>query len=126
MTYARLTIAALLMVGAPAAFAEEADTPKPLGPEYCFPVEGLVEVLRKFDGLKESRRDTVGPEMSLAIQLEDGEVMPERVELRDGEQARPVPFDGDQRTVGLTDMLRQSSDDGEFCIVDPAREGRLH
>ena len=49
MTYARLTIAALLMVGAPAAVAEEADTPKPLGPEYCFPVEGLVEVLGKFD-----------------------------------------------------------------------------
>ncbi|MGB6230640.1 MAG: hypothetical protein WBF53_11010 [Litorimonas sp.] len=107
------------------AWAQDVDTPRTLPAEDCFPVEEIKKSLSKFDSLKASKRDTVAAELSLEIALEEGEAMPERYELRDGERVLTVLFDDRNRSVELTDQLRDVSDAAVMCNVDPAREGRL-
>ena len=101
------------------------DAPKPMGPEFCFPTEDITKTLAKFDGLKEKRRDRVGADFMISLDPEEGEALPERIEIRESDTARIVPFDEYNRSVGLTDMLRTTPEDAELCVVDPAREGRM-
>lgn len=110
------------------AFADteaEATEPEYMDAEYCFPTQGIVEALSKFDGLKESRRDTVGPELEVQFELDEGEIMPERVELRHEQSVTPVAIDEHFRSVGLDEQLLAAPAGTEFCVFDPAREGRL-
>jgi len=104
------------------AWADEA--PDPQGEEQCLPTADVVETLGKFDSLKAKKRDTVGPDLSLTIELKPGEVMPERVELRDDGRVMPVRFNDTHRSIGLTDQLRDVSEAASLCIVDPARSDR--
>ncbi|WP_298915173.1 hypothetical protein [uncultured Algimonas sp.] len=100
------------------------DAPEPLGRDYCFETADMTAMLRKFDGLKDRKRDTVGAEFALGFDLQDGEALPERAELRDGTAVTPIAFDAHHRSTGLTPMLAAASDAAELCIVDPARAGR--
>ncbi|GLQ20955.1 hypothetical protein ACFFUB_07635 [Algimonas porphyrae] len=123
----RLTLIAALCLSSANAFADEAETdaPKAMGPEYCFPAAGIQETLAKFDSLKDKKRDTVGPEIAISLEMEEGENPPERIEIRDEAGVMPVTFDDYHRTHNLTDQLRDASLAAELCVVDPDRAGRL-
>lgn len=103
----------------------DASTPKPLGEEACFPADGILETLAKFDSLKAKRRDTVGPEIAIQLDFDDGELPPQQVEIRDEDLVVPITFDDDYRSVGLTDHLRAVDEGAELCVVDPDRAGRM-
>lgn len=123
--YSLYLILPLLLWGGPAQ-ADDSDAPKPLGPEYCFPIKDIIKTVEKFDSLKPEKRDIVGPDMSLKIRPEEGELLPERVELRDGDSIKLLEFDENNRSIAMTDLIRASSEAGQFCVVDPDREGRLY
>lgn len=111
----------LLMASVPA-FAE--DAPQPMGEEYCLPAGGIGDTVAKFDSLKPGKRDTVGPDLTLAFALDEGETMPEQVELRDDDLVLPLVFDDKNKSVGFIDQLRQVSTEASLCIIDPARADR--
>lgn len=115
-------LCSLLALAAPSAKAD--DAPKPLGPEFCIPTADMTKMLGKFAGLKASKRDTVGPDFRMSIETDEGEAMPERVELRDGEAVMPIAFDDMGRSVGLQQRVLDASEDASLCIVDPARAER--
>lgn len=116
------SLTALLLVTTAPARAD--DVPKPLGEEYCLPTGGINDTLAKFDSLKPEKRDTVGPDLSLAFELEEGENMPDRVELRDKDIVIPVQFNDENRSIGFVDQLRAVSNEASLCIIDPARADR--
>lgn len=123
------SIALCLMMGGGTVFAQDDPTPEAsdaetLGAEYCTPAGGIIETLAKFDSLKATKRDTVGPDLTLALTLEESEPMPDGIELRDGDTVLPVRFDGDYKSIGFTDQIRQLSEAGELCILDPSRADR--
>lgn len=105
-------------------YANDDAPPEVMAAETCMPVKGLRETLVKMASLKDSRRDTVRGDMSIAFEMKDGEVMPERQELRDGGVVTELEFDAYHRSIGLTPLLLEASDGAEICNVDPAREGR--
>lgn len=114
---------ALIALSIPAtAYAD--DEGEVLVADYCRPAGGVSETLAKFDSLKASKRDTVGPDLTLRLTLDADEAMPERIELRDGETVLPIIFDADKASVGFTDQIRQVSEAASLCIVDPNRAGR--
>lgn len=115
-------LAALLLGVATSANAEE--TSKPSGEEFCFPAGEIKSTIDKFDSLKPEKRDTVGPDLTLTFELEEGEIMPKRVELRDEDAVIPVRFDEKNHSIGFIDQLRAVSNAADFCIVDPARADR--
>lgn len=117
-------VALLLAVAAPAYAEETEDAPQPLGEEYCLPAGGINETLAKFDSLKAAKRDTVGPDLALSVKLQDDEIMPERVELRDVDTVIPLRFDDKNRSIGFVDQLRDVSNTASLCIIDPARAER--
>lgn len=112
----------LIIMAACPAFAD--DALQPMGEEYCLPAGGIGETVEKFDSLKPAKRDTVGPDLTLAFELDEGEAMPERVELRDEGLALPLVFDDKNKSVGFIDQLRQVSKEASLCIIDPARADR--
>lgn len=119
-----LTLATALMALSLATPAYAQDAAELLEADYCRPAGGVSETLAKFDSLKASKRDTVGPDLTLRLALDEDEPMPERVELRDGETVLPITFDADNASIGFTDQIRQVSDAASLCIVDPDRAGR--
>lgn len=123
MKHMLLPLSALIVAIAPTAMAEEA--PQPIGDEFCFSIDGIGKTLSKFDSLKPEKRDVVGAEIAMQFELEDGEVMPERVELREGEKAQLVMFDDQDRSVGLSEQLRAMSEPDSVCVIDPPRAERL-
>jgi len=125
MIYARLSLIACFLAAPLPAFADDKPEPQLLGPEYCFPTEDIRESLAAFDGLKPEKRDIVGPDMAMTIELEDGEIMPERVELRDGDTVRPLLFDAYNRSIRLPSLVQSGSNEAKICVIDPAREGRF-
>jgi hypothetical protein len=122
MKITSVSLTALILTAAAPAFAEEAA--EPLGEEYCLPAGGIGETIEKFDSLKAEKRDTVGADLSLGVELDDDELMPERIELRDGGTILPLQFNERNRSIGLIDQLRQISQEASLCIVDPARADR--
>lgn len=97
-----------------------------MGDEFCFPADDIIKTLEKFDSLNLEKRDTVGADLRVSIELEDGEVMPEQVELRDGDKTAPVVFDEENRSIGLASQARIASRDSKLCFVDPPRAARTH
>ncbi len=81
----------------------------------CFPAKKIVKMVRKFDGMKPEKKDTVGviPEMQLTAS--EGESLPERVYFREGstEEAFILGADG-----WVTDFNRigSMSKGGELCM----------
>ncbi|GHA90035.1 hypothetical protein GCM10009069_11500 [Algimonas arctica] len=114
------SLATLLLVTA----AQAEDAPKPLSDEYCMPAGGIHDTIAKFDSIKPEKRDTVGPDLSLTFKLQENEIMPERVELRDADTVSPVQFNDKNRSIGFIDQLRAVSDAASLCIIDPARADR--
>ncbi|GLQ24294.1 hypothetical protein GCM10007853_21680 [Algimonas ampicilliniresistens] len=123
MKHTLLPLSVLILTAAPTAMAE--DAPQPIGDEFCFSIDGIGETLGKFDSLKPEKRDVVGAEIAMQFELEDGELMPERVELREGDQARMVMFDDQGRSVGLSDQLRSMAAPDSVCVMDPPRAERF-
>ncbi|MGJ8560661.1 MAG: hypothetical protein ACSHX3_10530 [Litorimonas sp.] len=115
-------LAALLLASAAPARAD--DAPEPLGEEYCLPTGGVNDAIAKFDSLKPEKRDTVSADLSLKFELQENEVMPERVELRDDDRVIPVAFNEKNRSIGFIDQLRTVSNAASLCIIDPARADR--
>ena len=126
MAVSRSTLTGLVMLMALPATAFADAEPQPLGSEYCFPTANITETLSKFESLKPEKRDIVAASMSFRIELDEGEALPERVEIRDKGSVHPIAFDADNRAIDFMDPLRASSDEAEFCVVDPAREGRFY
>ncbi len=125
-------LALLLASFSSAAVAQEAEQtaedPPRMEAEFCFFSQGLKDELAKFDGLKASKRDTVGMVINLVFILQDGELPPDRVELRDGDQVDVLTLEtwGERSmTRNLTPDIERASPEGRLCVVDPAREGRL-
>lgn len=115
-------VTVLLMVTTP---AHAEDIPQPLGEEYCMPAGGINETLAKFDSLKAEKRDTVGADLALTVELQDDEIMPERIELRDADTVIPLRFDDTNRSIGFIDQLRQVTNAASLCVIDPARAKRM-
>lgn len=118
-----LTASLLALILAAPSYADDAAVP--LDADYCRPAGGVSETLAKFDSLKAGKRDTVGPDLTLRLTLDEGETMPERIELRDGDTVLPIIFDATNASIGFTDQIRQLSDAANLCIVDPDRAGRM-
>jgi hypothetical protein len=116
------SLAALLLGAATTAYAE--DIPELAGEEFCLPAGEIKDTIDKFDSLKPEKRDTVGPDLTLKFELEENEIMPERIELRDVDAVVPVRFDDKHRSIGFIDQLRSVSKAASLCIVDPARANR--
>lgn len=116
--------AAFLVAAAAPSYAQ--DNPQPLGEDYCLRIEGIGDMIAKFDRLKPEKRDTVGPELSLIFEVQEGEAMPERVELRDGDTVIPITFNDKNHNPGFIDQMRSVSNAASLCILDPARAERTH
>lgn len=112
----------LLLCGPVSAAAQ---VPETLGAETCFPIQEITKRVHKMDELKASKRDTVALRMEAEIEPEDGEALPDRLEIRDAGRVTRLPLNEQNRTTSLLDTVRTASEAAEFCIVDPAREGRL-
>ena len=114
------------IIGGPASAqsGDDAEETTILGPEYCFPTKAITEQITKLDTLKASKRDTVALVLHVGIDVNDGEALPERLELRRDGVVIPLPLDENARTRDLVPDLRTEAPDAMFCIVDPAREGR--
>jgi hypothetical protein len=113
----------LLMVGFPVSSNAD-DAAAPLEANYCRPIDGIVKTLAKFDSLEASKRDTVAAELTLILALDENELLPERIELRDGKTILPIVFGANNASIGFSDQLRKMSETASLCTIDPARAGR--
>ncbi|MGB3456124.1 MAG: hypothetical protein WBA35_07165 [Litorimonas sp.] len=122
----------LALLSAAPAWAEEAAEaskpmePKPMEEEFCIGAAGFVEWFDTFAGLKPSRLDTVGAEMVMRFDFDPDEAPPERVELREGNTVRVLPFEEDGVRILLTEIVPGLPEAAQICVVDPDRAGRMH
>lgn len=124
----RLLYAALASLLLPtSALADDGGAERLMETEWCLPITRLSKNLRKFEKLKPEKRDRVGPILTYVFTLKEGELPPERLELRDGGQTRVIPLtrkDRKMESANLAPLVQSARDTGEVCIIDPAREGR--
>jgi hypothetical protein len=126
MTLLRASILLTTVFIAGPSWADDGSPDDPvMDEEFCFPITGVKGALDKFDGLKPHRVDTVGVNLTLSLDLAEGEALPERIELRDGDTIVPIPLDPQTHGASLTHIARSASNEASLCAVDPARAGRL-
>jgi len=88
----------------------------------CFPAKGLVKMMSKINDLPEDRLDTVKTLISAGFDVPDGEALPDRLFVRDGDQERDFTLLGDGSVPDFT-TLKTASKTSELCSDDPSRAG---
>ncbi len=106
------------------AFAGEDAAPTELRDRVnCTSIDGLAELVGKFDSLKADQRDTVDGRLTARLKPNDDGPMPERIFLKTGDTETDFTVGGKGEIVDFNELV-QNPEGAEICFDDPAREGK--
>jgi hypothetical protein len=114
-----VTVVGVIFFSATIATAEESDRRQET---ECFPIKELVSMLSKFDKLKDSQRDTVGPEIVAKFTINDGGDLPARFYHKHGEEQGMFNVADDGEVTDFS-KVKDLPEEAEICVHDPARAG---
>lgn len=129
---AGLYFGALIILGAPAVMADddesevaaEVDVDVEVREETrCFPAEGIIGFMTRFDGLDETKTDTLHAVFAANINIEDEGGFPDRIYIKSGDQETDMPLDDEGLIQGFTPIIKAAPEGTEICIDDKARAG---
>jgi len=119
-----LCLAVVLAGGASTAFADDAEEAVELREETrCFPVEGIATFMKRFDGLDETRTDTLEAVFEAAVEVRDEGAMPDRLYLKSGDEETNLILNDDGMVQDFTALAKAAPEDTEMCLQDKARAG---
>lgn len=119
-----LSLCSALSLAVPKIWADETDEPVELREETrCFAAEGIVNFMKRFDGLDESRTDTLHAVFNANIDIRDEGGFPDRLYIKSGDQETNMTFDDEGLIEGFELEIRAAQEGAEICIQDKARAG---
>lgn len=116
--------AALCLLGAQTALADDFNRDQPREAVYCFPAKYVSQIQSRLSDMDKDKRDVVDIAMAPRFTIHDGGALPDRYFLRGeaGELAFTVQPDG--TVPDFLSVIEAGGGTGDICIEDMARMGR--
>ncbi len=126
--FSRFCVGAVICVSAPYVTADdqadETAEPPALNEEFrCFSSTGIVNFMKRFDGLDEDKTDTIHAVFAANISVTDDGVLPDKVYIKSDTQETNLAFDEDGLIQDFEPSIKAAQEGSEICIQDTARAG---
>lgn len=119
-----LCYAAVLAASGGQAVADDAEAAVELRDAIrCFPVKSIVNYMTRFDGLDDSRTDTLQANFKARMVIRDEGAYPDRVFLKSGDAETALVIAEDGRLQDFPPLAKAAPKDTEICVEDKARAG---
>lgn len=113
-----------LWCSAPIALADDVEDIVELREETrCFAAKGIRDFMKRFDGLDDTKTDTLKAVFAANIDIRDEGSFPDRVYIKSGDDETNMPLDGEGVIQDFTQTVKTSPAEAELCIQDKARAG---
>lgn len=120
----RSAAAISIIMCAPLAMADDKDKSPELREETrCFPAENIVKFISRFDGLKDSQRDSVDSNFNPSVEILDDGALPDRLYFKSGTVEETVLMEEDGQLPTFISRAKTADEETEICIQDKSRAG---
>jgi len=121
---ASLSLCSVLSLSVFTVSADESEEPVELREETrCFQAEGLINFIKRFDDLDESRTDTLHAVFEAKIEIRDEGEFPDSLYIKSGDQKTNMVLDDEGLIDGFETAIMAAEPESEICIQDKARAG---